>query len=99
MSGSKEVQHLWWPKFELLYEGLREYSVSASSEADKNVSRLLQESHFWLQRGLQGFQPAAEAARSFLDKESHITLASGKKFPIRAELRAAAIILSSYLVQ
>lgn len=98
MSSSKDLQRLWWPKFENLYEGLREASASASSVAHANLARVLQDVQVWLQMGLQGFQPPAHDVRSFLEKESHWFVANGKKVPIKAELRPAAVLLSHHLV-
>ena len=99
MAGSKDIQGLWWPKFESLYEGLREVSVSPSLRATDQLNRLLQASQAWLRQGVQGFKPPTEEARAVLEKESHMFLANGKKLPFMAELRAAAVALSRYLVQ
>ena len=99
MSANKDFQSLWWPKFDNLYEALRQSSASASSAAHVSLGSSLQEAQVWLQLGLQGFKPPAQEARAYLENEAHWFVANGKKLPIRAELRTSAVLLSNYLVK
>lgn len=89
---------VWWPKFDNLYEALREARVSDAPNAFQHLDALLTQSQSWLAHGLLGFLPASPAAKAQLKAQRSIQAPNQKQLPIAASLIRAALQLSSQLV-